>query len=1041
MCGNTLVKLLFVVLVCSTCLPTSASTSQWGLYPIEENDFKDSSGHHRDGTALYEAVTTFDPQRGWVADFTQNAEGSPQVQLPPTGDPANTGELTISAWVKWFGPDGRWQGIAGKSFNSSNRGWVLQLQNTDGDVCWPDGPTGVVLDEDCWLHLVVTFAQGISRVYVDGRVESEASDVSLPQVGNWDAAHVTLGHAEDRTNASLWFNGYLDDIYLFSRALTKGEVKGLFDGIVPSFLKARNPTPAEGAAGVAMPALLRWTPGDTASSQRFYAGTDCELTQANFVAVLDASMIAYLYNPLTPASGTFCWRIDTVDAAGAVHVGDTWCFSTEPSRASERGVVNPCCDPVLTWPPVPDAVMYHVYFATTEMGLDSPAADKGTTTRTSIALGALQGGTTYYWRVDVIAADGTVYAGEVWSFTSPMCETGGVVREWWLDLPGTTIADLRNSPRFPSVPDGRECLPCFEGPTDWKDNYGTRLYGWLLPPTSGAYTFCISGDDNQMLFLSPDENPANAVLIARVDNWTSPRQWNKETNQESGPIFLMAGQRYYIEALGKEGTGGDNIAVSWRRPGMIDLEIICVPFVENPICASTIAYAPAPADGATEVATTTNLSWEAGHNALQHDVYFGDDCDLVATATPVRCGPYRGRQSATTYDPGVLTPGKTYYWRIDEVNPLYAASPWKGCVWTFTTGDCSLSIDDFESYASSAELQQTWEGTPFPVGIEQTVVHGDQQSMRLDYAYIPIPGSSGSEATRTESVPVSWPVAGATTLSLWIHGQPPKFIETSPGCYLMSGSGTDIWGTADEFRLAYKRLAGDGTITVRVQEIGNTDSWAKAGVMIRETLDPGSPHAMVVVTPSQGVSFQRRRMMWGASEDTTVPGVTAPYWVRLTRIGNVFTAEHSYDGSTWTSFAGGDSVVTIPMPANVYIGLAVTSHNPNALTTARFSKVAMGGAISGTWNVADVGVDQPGNDPAPLYVRVKDSSGHIAVSTHAGNPYAVIIDAWRRWQIPLTDFAGVNPAHIRELTLGVGEPIAPRLHGVSQIYIDDICLR
>src|SRR5690606_19055804 len=104
----------------------------------------------------------------------------------------------------------------------------------------------------------------------------------------------------------------------------------------------------------------------------------------------------------------------------------------------------------------------------------------------------------------------------------------------------------------------------FEAPTGWGDNYGVRMRGYLYPETSGNYTFWLATDDNGELWLSTNSNPANKVRIARVTSWASSRQWNKEANQKSGEIPLVAGQRYYIEALMKEQGGGDNLAVSWK---------------------------------------------------------------------------------------------------------------------------------------------------------------------------------------------------------------------------------------------------------------------------------------------------------------------------------------------------------------------------------------------------------------------------------------------------------------------------------------------
>ena len=136
-----------------------------------------------------------------------------------------------------------------------------------------------------------------------------------------------------------------------------------------------------------------------------------------------------------------------------------------------------------------------------------------------------------------------------------------------------------------------------EGPTNWADDYGTRLSALLLPPVSGEYTFRIAGDDQAELWLSTDANPANAIRIAGVTGWTGPREWTREAGQTSMPISLLAGHKYYIEALAKEGAGDDNLAVAWQGPGMAEPRIICVPYVESPACTPFIAHSPSPRDG------------------------------------------------------------------------------------------------------------------------------------------------------------------------------------------------------------------------------------------------------------------------------------------------------------------------------------------------------------------------------------------------------------------------------------------------------------
>ncbi|HZR23279.1 MAG TPA: BACON domain-containing carbohydrate-binding protein [Vicinamibacterales bacterium] len=154
--------------------------------------------------------------------------------------------------------------------------------------------------------------------------------------------------------------------------------------------------------------------------------------------------------------------------------------------------------------------------------------------------------------------------------------------------------------------------------------------------------------------------------------------------------------------------------------------------------------------------------------------------------------------------------------------------------------------------------------------------------------------------------------------------------------WTVKGAGADIWGTADAFQYAYKPMTGDGVVIARVASVSSTNAWVKAGVMIRETLDPSSTQALMLVSYSKGLAFQRRTTTGGTSTSTTGALVAAPYWVKLERIGNTFNAYSSADGSTWT-LVGTD---TIAMGTNVYVGFAVSSHTTTATATATFDNVS-----------------------------------------------------------------------------------------------------
>ncbi|HEY7289311.1 MAG TPA: FG-GAP-like repeat-containing protein [Vicinamibacterales bacterium] len=166
-----------------------------------------------------------------------------------------------------------------------------------------------------------------------------------------------------------------------------------------------------------------------------------------------------------------------------------------------------------------------------------------------------------------------------------------------------------------------------------------------------------------------------------------------------------------------------------------------------------------------------------------------------------------------------------------------------------------------------------------------------------------------------------------------------SFTHSGP-VFTVTGRGADVWGTADAFFYVSIKRSLDVTITARVQSLSNTDVWAKAGVMIREDLTPGSRHVMMVATPGRGVSFQYRPAPGAASlQAPNQPGV-APVWVRLSlkRATNMFTGWWSVDGEQWNAI---DSVNVNFAATDFYVGLPVTSHNTSATTTAVFDDVTV----------------------------------------------------------------------------------------------------
>lgn len=193
---------------------------------------------------------------------------------------------------------------------------------------------------------------------------------------------------------------------------------------------------------------------------------------------------------------------------------------------------------------------------------------------------------------------------------------------------------------------------------------------------------------------------------------------------------------------------------------------------------------------------------------------------------------------------------------------------------------------------------------------------------------------SSTIAINVSTLPAGWlsqdigavGVAGSTT--------------TSGTTFTVKGSGVDIWGNSDSFQFAYTSMNGDGEVKARVASQQNTDQWALAGVMIRETLDATSKEALAALTPSNGFSFDYRSAAGGATTYVNGGSGAAPNWVRLVRSGTTITAYKSTNGTSWTSIGS----TTISMSQTVYVGLAVTSHVNTTLTTDTFDNISVTGS-------------------------------------------------------------------------------------------------
>jgi len=653
--------------------------------------------------------------------------------------------------------------------------------------------------------------------------------------------------------------------------------------------------------------------------------------------------------------------------------------------------------------------------------------------------------------------------------------TGEILFEYWYNIGGGTVADLTGQAAYPDNPDDGELRTALEGKVDWGDNYGAKASGYLYPPEDGDYTFWISGDDGCALFLSTDDDPANATMISEVPGWTSYLQWDSYAEQQSAPITLAAGGKYYIEALLKEAGGGDSLTAGWIGPGIgEEITVIDGAYLSpaDPTLAVQKAKSPLPADGAVDVDTVT-LEWASGMKAVSHVVYL--DGELLA-------------ETENNFAAATLAPGTTYTWQVDEVQedgtviegnvwsfttlPLEAhfPSPADGeenvaspltLSWTpgkntiindvyFGTDEALVAARDASTFkgklmdasfdAGELELFSTYywavdEFTPPPTGLvagpvwsfstEKFVLIADEVTVNYDNSAEPYV----SEAA-VDTVADLTAEGQVSDLTLSFQGQASNLsIDEDTGTYMVTGEGADIWGSTDAFHYVYMQLTGDGEISARVVSNGTgSNAWAKGGVMIRETTAHDSRHAIMAMTGGEGggITFQGRWIP-GERSHSFHGDVTQspPYWVKLVREGNNITASSSADGVEWTPMtdASPDGDITNPqvveMADPVLIGLFVTSHADGENRTYTIDNVDIQGDVDGVIVSEDI-ASVSGNTADSIYVALEDLTGAVAMVAH---PYseATQITSPRGWEIPLSAFEGVDVTQAAKLYVGVGD--------------------
>jgi hypothetical protein len=591
------------------------------------------------------------------------------------------------------------------------------------------------------------------------------------------------------------------------------------------------------------------------------------------------------------------------------------------------------------------------------------------------------------------------------SFGLVVAPVGAQVKvEMWKPDPGTGQSDAFYAGAHTMT--NVFTLPTFGlgafGTADVDLNYTMRQTGYIVIKKAGLYTFATSSDDGSLLWIGDwwtamGVTPDPVVSLGIVTSKPLTRVVNNDAYQGvvrvAGNYEFLTPGIYGIMVAFYQGTGGLGLSTDYN--GSDTGYVLTSPIPANVLDAAKVLFPVTPADGAVAVRLGTQLSWTP--NALMtqtvtYNVLFGTgsgDPNLVKIHSGVT-----DLTKATV--PSPLASSTKYFWRVD-VNGIDPNSgnpkTYKGVEWSFTTetgkpiitkqpAQAVVGADCLGSFTVTAisgadnnngTLTYAWKkvGSSSVLGTLPTY-NAIAFPANLGMYYCEVTNTKGTTKSAEAELKVLPRGAELTGVAIGDGAQSGVGVTlNSPESVTVIGSGSDIWGTADGFEYAYVQLSGDFDISARIASMtgGDTDGWAKVGIMARQDLTPGSAHILAGASGTQGFTMQGR-VDAGTTNNgnhTGQGGFTGafPYgkpevWARMTRAGNVFTVYTSTDGKTWTVYpaTATENTVTIANPWTrtftdpIYVGFAAGAHSTAFLVTATFDNIV---GIGASWKVINPG--------------------------------------------------------------------------------------
>jgi len=764
----------------------------------------------------------------------------------------STQQMTLAAhlWVDHAG-DAMW--IASKGPVSESF-WGIQLLE-DGRLSfaatWRDDLTHQgqwestqSVTANLWTHVAVSYDGARVAFYINGQAESVDAQFIYNQGTVKDEALLlgAKGSAGEQC-----FDGLMDEVRLYNRALTLREVRGLSETISP----AMQPDPEDGAQGVNTP-LLHWQASPSALLQRVFLGeAEDRLALVAELAVTPGTS-SYRHDRGFDVGQTYFWRIDSIDADARVSPGDLWSFTT-------LGLLAQDPDPVhgghflpvkllLSWTPGVHSSLYQrVYF-----GTDHQAVENADETwpqyqgqfeafDTAFDPGQLVEGTTYFWRVDGIGYGNTLHRGDVWHFStrSAASPLDPALSLWWkLDEgSGITAKDCSGMNNHGQIHNGTwaegrwgqgiefdsrsSYVAVSETPV--RESSDLTVSAWVYPYTQ-THEQVIAWWNRRGIWLT-DERVAvtwdgqhGSVLTGDItDEWTHialSRSSNQRTVYVNGvQRSLISDEIRFPNSVDQFGFTLGNTEPAWGThffDGAIDdLRVYSRALGTQEILdlfAGDALQASHPGPAHTEeidLGRVDQLTWQMDPMAQNHDVYLGEDRPAVNTGVTSSFDVYLGQYFSPPVSlPPTLRVGRTYYWRVDAVQG--DASIVQGGIWQFTTARINM-IDDFERYsaASPDRIYQSWidglgytepepgipgNGTGSTVGYTQIPIT-ERTIIHGGYQSMPLQydnteGPFFSETNRSFSMPQDWKGGGMRSLVLYYWGDPTNSLGPQDRLYL-----------------------------------------------------------------------------------------------------------------------------------------------------------------------------------------------------------------------------------------------------------------